>query len=134
VDFAKSGKYNGIQKYKCKSCNRYFSDKVRKFSYDDKSKFLDLYLNNVGIRKAARFMGCSSSMPVRWIKEFAENLRRQLSKATIDLDTKIPDIIEMDEIYTRIKKGKTEFRYGLLIADGEARLLRLPSAEKAGAR
>ena len=123
--YVKNGSYNGVQRYKCKDCERAFSDKPRKFSYADKEKFLHLYLNNVGIRKAALFMGCSSSMPIRWIREFAANLRRQLQKASVDIKSKIPDIIEMDEIYTRVKKGATECKYGLLILDGEVKLLRI---------
>ena len=124
-DYVKNGSYKGVQRYKCKECNRAFSDKVRKFTYADKERFLLMYLNNVGIRKAALFMGCSSSMPVRWVREFAENLRRRLRKASKDIESKLPDVIEMDEIYTRIKKGATDFPYGLLILGGEVRLLRL---------
>jgi transposase-like protein len=72
-------------------------------------------MNNVGIRKAARFMGCSPSMPVRWVRELAVNLRRQLQNAEEALRSKIPDTIEMDEIYIRIKKRGTDCRYGLLV-------------------
>lgn len=134
LNFVKNGLKNNIQQYKCKDCKRIFSDKPRKFTYADKERFLDMYTNNVGIRKAARFMGCSPSMPVRWIRELAGNLRKMLSDATVELDTKIPDIIEMDEIYTRIKKGATEHQYGLLIVGREVRLLRIPLAKKAGER
>ena len=132
--YVKNGSKDGIQQYKCKECGRSFSDKPRKFSYKDKERFLDMYLNNVGIRKAARFMGCSSSMPVRWVRELANNLRKQLHKAGIQLDTKIPDIIEMDEIYTRVKKGRTECQYGLLIVGDEVRLLRISSGGQKNAR
>jgi transposase-like protein len=51
-------------------------------------------------------MGCSSSLLVRWVREFAQNLRWPLQKAEGEFaDDKAPDIIEMDETYTRIKKG-----------------------------
>jgi transposase-like protein len=103
-----------------------FSDKVRKFSYADQERFIQMYLNNVVIRKAAQFMGCSSSLLVRWVREFAQNLRRQLQKAEDELsDDKVPDIIEMDEIYTRIKKGAQKYQYGLLILGEEVKLLRM---------
>jgi hypothetical protein len=63
---------------------------------------------------------------VRWIREFAVNLRRKLEKAQADFPAdKIPDVIEMDEIYTRVKKGEIEFPYGLLILGTEVKLLRL---------
>jgi len=104
TSYVKNGSYKGSQRYRCKDCGRAFSDKVRKFTYADKERFLHMYLNNVGIRKRALFMGCSSSMPNRWIKQFAQNLRRQIQNAEAALeDGEIPSIIEMDEIYTRLK-------------------------------
>ena len=124
--FVRNGSYKGTQRFVCKDCGRAFSDKVRKFTYADKERFMQMYLNNVGIRKAARFMGCSSSLPIRWIREFAQNLKRQLQRVQSELESgNVPDIIEMDEIYTRIKKGGQEYRYGLLILGEEVRLLRM---------
>jgi len=124
TSYVKNGSYKGSQRYRCKDCGRAFSDKVRKFTYADKERFLHMYLNNVGIRKSALFMGCSSSMPNRWIKQFAQNLRRQIQNAEAALeDGEIPSIIEMDEIYTRLKKGAQKPRYGLLILEGRVRLL-----------
>ncbi|MDR0247491.1 MAG: hypothetical protein LBI16_03725 [Burkholderiales bacterium] len=126
TDYVKNGSYKGSQRYICKECHKAFSDRVRKFTYADKERFLRMYLNNMGIRKSALFMGCSSSMPNRWIREFAQNLRRRLQKAEAMLEEgKIPSIIEMDEIYTRVKKGAQESKYGLLILEGQARLLRI---------
>ena len=34
-----------VNRYLCKDCNKTFSDKVRKFRYADKERFLALYLN-----------------------------------------------------------------------------------------
>ena len=51
INYKKNGKYKGSQRYICKDCSRSFSDKIRKFIFADKEKFLELYLNNVGIRK-----------------------------------------------------------------------------------
>ncbi|MDR0305220.1 MAG: hypothetical protein LBI42_00085 [Chitinispirillales bacterium] len=122
----KNGSYNGSQRFICKNCNRAFSDKVRKFSYADKERFIQMYLNNVGIRRAAGFMGCSSSLLVRWVREFAQNLRRQLQKAQNELENdKVPDIIGMDEIYTHVKNGTRKYQYGLLILGEEVKLLRM---------
>jgi hypothetical protein len=91
-----------------------------------KMKFLELYLNNVGIRKSAKLLGCSSSLLVRWVRELAGNLRRELSKVSDELPSdSLPEVIEMDEIYTRVKKGLFGSRYGLFLVEGEVRLLRL---------
>jgi transposase-like protein len=88
-------------------------------------------MNNVGVRKAAKFMNCSHPMVIKWTREFAENIRRQAKQAEEQISKDgLPDVIEMDEIYTRVKKGLIEFPYGLLIVDGEVRLLRMLSAER----
>ena len=126
--YVKNGKKNGSQQYLCKKCKRSFSDKVRKFTYKDKERFLEMYLNNVGIRRAAVFIGCSPSLLIVWIRELADNLRRQLQEAESQIDSDgVPDVIEMDEIYTRIKKGLITSKYGLLFLENEIKLLRLPS-------
>jgi transposase-like protein len=125
TNFKKNGSHKGVQRYQCSACKRFFSDKVRKFSYQDKRRAIDFYLNNTGVRKTARFMNCSSAMIVRWIREAAQNLKLQLSHASQRLDEKLPDVIELDEIYTKIKKTPAGLPYGLLILGGEARLLRL---------
>ena len=76
-----------------------------------------MYLNNVGIRKAAKLIGCSSSLLVRWVRAFAVNLRRDLSKVSDDLPSNsLPEVIEMDEIYTRVKKGPASSGMGFLFS------------------
>ena len=37
--YVKNGLYQGSQRFRCKTCLRYFSDKVCKFNYSDKEKF-----------------------------------------------------------------------------------------------
>ena len=139
-NFRKNGKYKNSQRFICKDCNRAFSDRVKKFTYKDKEKFLQYYMNNVGIRKSALFMGCSPSLIVRWIRELSDNIRRNLNKAKSTIneynnkdnnnkdnnENKIPDIIEMDEIYTRVKKGQIKSQFGLLILDDKIELLHIP--------
>jgi hypothetical protein len=68
--------------------------------------------NNTGIRKAALFMGCSSSMPVRWVREFAGNLRRKQLKECAGTGSGLPGVTETDGIYTGVKKGGTASRSG----------------------
>ena len=122
--YVKNGKTNGVQRYKCKNCNRSFGDNFRKFSYKDKQTFLDLYLNGFGVRASARFLGCSHPLLLRWIKKLAQIVREELISATNNLEENtLPDVIEMDEIYTRVKKGETKYPFGLLILDNEVKLL-----------
>jgi len=124
--YVKNGPYQGSQRFRSKTCLRYFSDKVRKFNYSDKEKFLQLYLKNTGIRNAAKIIGCSPSLLVRWVRELSGNLRAQYDKVSFSIPPdSFPDVIEMDEIYTRVKKGIVEFLYGLLVVGGSVKLLHL---------
>ena len=95
-----NGTNNGVQRYRCKECKRYFSDRPRKFTFADKERAIELYLNNCGVRKTARFMKCSPYMILLWIKEFAKYAR------SADY-SKVGDVVEMDELFTKVKKRKT---------------------------
>ena len=113
--FTKNGSYKGVQRYKCKACMRYFSDKPRKFTYQQKAQAIQMYLNNVGIRKIAKFMGCSASSVIDWIKVLGKQISDQLQNNANKAASQMPDIIEMDEIYTFVKKNNKGQLYGLLI-------------------
>ena len=125
-EYVKNGSHRGVQRYICSKCRRAFSDKVRKFTYADKERCIEMYLDNAGIRNCARRMKCSPSLVLKWIREFANNLRNELKEAGDTFpEARIPEVIEMDEIYTRVKKGLQEPKYGLLILGTEVRLLRM---------
>ena len=113
--FIKNGSSKGVQRYRCKSCMRYFSAKPRKFTYQQKAKAIEMYLNNVGIRKIAKFIGCSSPLVVKWIKVLGKQISDQLESNSKKAACQMPDIIEMDEIYTCVKKNSKGQLYGLLI-------------------
>ena len=123
VNYRKNGTARGLQRYRCKDCHHYFSEKPRKFSYKDKRRALDMYLNNVGIRKIAYFLGASPTLILRWIRNFGEELSEKLAKTSETIKDNVPDIIEMDEIYTFIQKNSKEPQYGLLIAGNSVVLL-----------
>jgi transposase-like protein len=129
-NYINHGKYQGVQRYKCRDCKRYFSDKVKKFTYQDRMKAMDMYLNNVGIRKTARFMKASPTLILRWVKMMGQSLSANLKKASEEIKDNLPDIIEMDEIYTFVKKNKIEQSYGLLILGNKVVLLRMLSGTK----
>ena len=99
-NFLKSGTYQGVQRYKCKLSKRYFSSKPRKFTYQDKAKAIEMYMNKVGIRKIARFIQCSPALIVRSIKAFSKRIACQLVQAAQQVNTPIHNLIEMDQIYT----------------------------------
>ena len=123
--YRKNGTSHGVQRYVCKTCGCSFSARPRKFSYADKQRALDRYLNNVGVRKIARFIGTSPALIVRWIKAFSTQLSQQLQQAAESVETAVPDVIEMDAIYTFVQKNGSVPAYGLLIVEDRVVLVRM---------
>ena len=117
-DFRKNGTYQGVQHYWCRSCGGYFSDQPRKFTFADKAKALDMHLNNVGIRKIARFTGASPALIGRWMKAFGARLQAQIAAAGEQVAMSAPDVIEMDEAYAFVQKNSGAPSYGVLSAKG----------------
>jgi transposase-like protein len=100
----KSGLKKGAQRYRCRDCGRYCTDKPPRFSAQLKAQAIDMYLNSVGIRKIARFVGASPAGVLRWIRK--EHASLQAKMAQVDAaETDQPDIVEMDEIYTFVQKN-----------------------------
>jgi len=86
-----------------------------------------MYLNNVGIRKVARFVGASSTAVIKWIRAARKELSERLHQAGEQVASDLPDVIEMDEIYTFVKKNGKGRSYGLLIVGESVVLLPIPS-------
>jgi len=121
--YVKRGKSNGKQRYRCNTCRRTFSDGA--YSQKTKDFALFLYLNNNGIRQISRTLKVSSSLVIKWLKKAHSHLRELMARRA-KVKTEV-DVIELDEIYTYVKKNFTDSQYGLLIADGKSVLLRLSS-------
>jgi len=106
-DVRRSGLKQGAQRYRCKACGRYMTDKPPRFSAEVKAKAVDMYLNNVGIRKIARFVGASPAGVLRWIRKEHAHLQARTAQAEQPHGPAVPDIIEMDEIYTFVQKNSS---------------------------
>jgi transposase-like protein len=103
----KSGPKQGAQRYQCKDCGRYCTDKPPRFSAEVKAKAVDMYLNNVGIRKIARFVGASPAGVLRWIRKEHARLQARAAQSGQPEGAAAGDIIEMDEIYTFVQKNSS---------------------------
>ena len=68
----KYGSCKGFQRYQCKLCQKNFSDKPRKFSSEKKREAIEMHLNNVSIKKIAKFIGCSPTSVINWIKTLSK--------------------------------------------------------------
>ena len=121
-DYVRDGRAAGKQRFKCKTCGRKFGGGVH--SSTKKDFALMLYLNNTGIRKIGKIVGVAPSVVIVWIRKASDILRRMIGRDTKKEEI---DVIELDEIYTYVKKNFKGRRYGLLIADGKGVLLRLSS-------
>jgi len=120
----KNGTSIGIQRFICRDCGRTFSNKSPRFSTATKQQAILMYLNNVGIRKTALFVGASRTTVLNWIKQKHKTLLEMLRDFQPDR-SEIADIIELDEIYTFIKKNNNGQSFGLLTLGEKNVLLRL---------
>lgn len=121
----KNGMNRGIQRYLCNACGRTFSEKAKRYTLLQKGMAMMFYLNNVGIRKAALFIGCTPPTILNWIKEKHKIVNELLDTYEPNLSSTL-DIIELDEIYTHVKKKRLQRpSYGLLILETQSVLLRL---------
>ena len=98
--------------------------KAPKFSEETKRLALLMYLNSVGIRKTALFLEASRTTVLNWIKQKHEILKSLLEDFEPDA-SETADIIEMDEIYTFVKKNSAGRSFGLLSLGEKSVLLRL---------
>ena len=120
----KNGKSRGMQRMICCECGKTFPSEPKRISKEIKQKALMMYLNNVGIRKIALIFNVSPTSVLRWIKN-AHKLLMELIKNFNPLSHDKADIIELDEIYTYVKKRKKEQSYGLLILEDKSVLLHI---------
>lgn len=102
-DLMKRGPKQGFQRYMCRACGRYSTDKAPRFTAAVKAMAIEMYMNNMGIRAIARVLNASPASILNWIRKDHQALARQGRPARSQPVE--PDIIEMDEIYTCVQKN-----------------------------
>lgn len=99
----KAGYLVGKQRYKCKSCGKYFTDTPpRGRSREDKLKALQLYSEGMSYRGIGRFLKVSHVSVQKWI----DVLSKELCKNVNEIGTKHP-VVEVDEMWHYVKKKET---------------------------
>ncbi|TPN82452.1 IS1/IS1595 family N-terminal zinc-binding domain-containing protein [Aquimarina algicola] len=75
-EYIKSGIINNRQRYKCKSCNYYFTVNKLGKKIDDYyvNKALQLYLEGLTYREIERILGISHVSVMNWVKKY--NIKR----------------------------------------------------------
>lgn len=107
----KAGFRRGVQKWRCKECGKYQGEVDRRVKYTEKDRkaALFLYLEGVGFRPAARILSklFNKNFCYRTIVQWVQKAGRELEKRKETLREEIK-ILEMDELYTYIKKRPTK--------------------------
>ena len=122
----KNGSSHGKPRYKCKICKRGFGDIQPKFSRINKQRAVFAYFRGLSIRGVADVFGASPPAVLKWIRKFHKECQGKLEQAKQSLqNNEKPDIIELDEVYTCVKKSKDGLLYGQLILENKNILLLL---------
>ncbi|MCC5909276.1 MAG: IS1595 family transposase [Clostridiaceae bacterium] len=99
------GKYNNRQRYKCKSCNKTFSDFTRTPLYKTKHpgkwiRFIECMIEGKSLRKSQKIVGVSYVTLFYWRHKILNALKQDIIEA-------FNGIVEMDETYLLFsEKGK----------------------------
>ena len=102
----KRGLKNGYQRYACRDCGRYCTDKAPKFSAQIKAQAVQMYLNSMGIRAIGRVLHASPAAVLNWIRKEHGVVQQRMAQVAPPRSDE-PDIIEMDEIYTYVQKNSS---------------------------
>ena len=133
----KTGHRDGQQKWRCKDCGKFQGavDRREKYTEKERQTAIDLYLEGCGFRRIARILSgifnrhvCYQTV-IQWIKKEAKRIENLEPKKEENIQ-----ILEMDELYTYIKKNQIKSEFGLLSIGTGFVLLRLKSETPEGKR
>jgi hypothetical protein len=118
----------------CRECGKVFSDKrdtsckLKKYSLAKRRLAITMYINNVGTGSIERTLNVSNVLLLNWFKNIGKYLAYVLenkgNRNGIETSEETKDkskiaVLEMDELYTFVKKNLTELKFGLLLLEME---------------
>ena len=112
----KNGVSKGYQRHKCKGCGRTFSGTPQKHDDEKKARAVQMVLNGVGVRKTAKLLGTNHVNVLAWLKKAHLKIDQPPGKSHPNYSEEA-DIIELDEIYTFVKKRGGESQCGQRIPE-----------------
>lgn len=119
----KNGNQDGIQRYKCKACGAVFRGQEEKYSSAFKLEAIKMYLHSMSIRAIAQVKQVHHSVIAYWIKKSGEVAKEafyaEVAKVT---ETKM-QILELDELFTYVKKNPAKHMYFLQCNEKSCELL-----------
>lgn len=84
-----------------------------------------MYLEGVGICSIERLEKVSNPLIIYWIRHFSELTRKEMRSMEIPDNLKDIEILELDELFTYVKKNTDESMFGLLLTETGTKLLML---------
>ena len=124
--YSKFGKTNNKkQRYKCRDCGRSFrgGDCREKYSKEVKFRAINYYLRGARIRSIASCEGTSGSLVLHWIRRAGVILKDYMDSIKVPNNAKEIEILEIDEMFSYVKKKLPESTFGLLLIGTEIKLL-----------
>ena len=96
---------SGSQLYKCKPCNRRYTPLPAERGYPDaiRQQAITLYMEGMNFRRIARILQVSHVSVMNWVKAHAD----QLPPAPLPDESPL-HVVEMDELYTFVRRKKTD--------------------------
>lgn len=112
LNHVKSGRIQGIQRYKCKDCGRNYTvaQKSTERSLSTKRQALQMYLEGLGFRSIGRILGVSHVAVYYWIRKFGAQIE------TVRNDNPV-QVMELDELHTYVGHKKTGDGFGLVLVE-----------------
>jgi transposase-like protein len=123
TDIVKNGLQDGVQRYKCKVCSGVFRGKAAKYSAEFKLDTVMMYINSMGIRAIARVKKIHNSVVSLWIKKMGAVVKDAFIQKIEEVQEKDINIVELDELFTYIKKKKIKRMYLVLLTEIGSELL-----------
>lgn len=115
--YTKNGIQKGKQRYKCKECGCNYTKSFKQgYPIEIKRKAIKYYLDGMCFRRIERLLVVSHVSVIYWVRDLAKKLRN-LEEARKGIKVPKERIIELDELYTYIKKNEISSGCGLPLAE-----------------
>ena len=92
-----------------------------KYSDEKRIRVVKWYLEGVGIRSIERREGVPNPLIIRWIRKFADLLKKKMDKTSVPQNIRDVQIMELDELYSYCKKKRAKSISGLLWTESETK-------------
>ena len=128
-NYVKNGIVRDKQRYLCNQCLKTFreGDKRERYTNAKRMRVIQWYLEGAGIMSIERMEGVPNPLIIKWIRKYAKIIRDTLNEANIPESLEDVQIVELDELFSYVKKNLTKSTFGLLLIGNNLRLLTLKS-------